>query len=118
MSGVFNWWETYRWENYVYEVGQKENGEDFVVSREVGCFVQLPLAPAYAMTIHKAQGQTLFRMHLVLGDYPLSYGQLYTALSRVRSIEDFTLNRPLRLSDVQVDPQVVDFYRCTFPFLP
>lgn len=108
----------YRWEKYVYEIGQHEDGEDFVVSREVGCFVQLPLAPAYAMTIHKAQGQTLSRMHLVLGDYFLSPGQLYTALSRVRSIEDFTLNRPLRLSDVQVDPQVVDFYRCTFPFLP
>ncbi len=108
----------YRWGNYVYEIGQKENGEDFIVSREVGCFVQLPLAPAYAMTVHKAQGQTLFRMHLVLGDYPLSYGQLYTALSRVRSIEDFTLNRPFRLSDVQVDPQVTDFYRRTFLFLP
>jgi len=108
----------YRWEKYVYEVGQHEDGEDFVVSREIGSFVQLPLAPAYAMTIHKAQGQTLQRMHLVLGDYSLSPGQLYTALSRVRSIEDFTLNRPLRLSDVQVDPQVIDFYRRTFPFLP
>jgi len=108
----------YRWDNYVYEIEQKENGEDSVVSKGVGCFVQLPLAPAYAMTVHKAQGQTLLRMHLVLGDYPLSYGQLYTALSRVRNISGFTLNRPLRLSDVQVDPQVVDFYKRTFPYLP
>ena len=63
------------------------------------------------MTIHKAQGQTLNQVHLELGGRPcFASGQLYTALSRVRNLEDLTLNRPLQVADVVVDEQVQRFY--------
>ena len=59
------------------------------------------------MTIHKAQGQTLDQVHLELGARTcFASGQLYTALSRVHSLEDLTLSRPLQVADVVVDEQV------------
>ena len=86
-------------------------GELRLTTRKTGHFRQLPLAPAYAMTIHKAQGQTLNRIHLVLGRGCFAHGQLYTALSRVRKLTDLTLDRPIRFREAMNDPQVTDFYQ-------
>lgn len=47
--------------------------------------VQFPVRPAFAMTINKAQGQTLQMAGLFLPTPVFSHGQLYVALSRVGS---------------------------------
>lgn len=44
---------------------------------------QLPIRPAWAMTINKAQGQTFKRVAVYLADPCFSHGQLYVAMSRV-----------------------------------
>lgn len=99
------------WFNYDYHIVTQPDGSSKLDSRIVGCFTQFPVLPAYAMTIHKAQGQTLDQVHLELGTRPcFASGQLYTALSRVRNLEDLTLNRPLQVADVVVDEQVRRFY--------
>ena len=99
------------WFNCDYHIVTQPDGSSKLDSRIVGCFTQFPVLPAYAMTIHKAQGQTLDQVHLELGARTcFASGQLYTALSRVRSLEDLTLNRPLQVADVVVDEQVQRFY--------
>ena len=48
---------------------------------------QIPLRIAYAMTIHKSQGATLDCALIDVGSSTFEYGQAYTALSRVQSLE-------------------------------
>jgi hypothetical protein len=47
--------------------------------------VQYPIKPAFAMTINRAQGQTLDYVGLRLKEPVFGHGQLYVALSRVSS---------------------------------
>uniref|UniRef100_A0A914Q1I1 ATP-dependent DNA helicase n=1 Tax=Panagrolaimus davidi TaxID=227884 RepID=A0A914Q1I1_9BILA len=49
---------------------------------------QLPIRPAFAITINKSQGQTLKRVGIILNSQCFAHGQLYVALSRVRSRND------------------------------
>jgi ATP-dependent exoDNAse (exonuclease V) alpha subunit len=50
-------------------------------------FKQIPLLPAYALTIHKSQGMTLDTA-IVDCKNIFACGQLYVALSRVRSLKN------------------------------
>jgi ATP-dependent exoDNAse (exonuclease V) alpha subunit len=69
-------------------------------------YQQYPLAPAWAITIHKAQGMTLDAVEVDLGRGAFAPGQTYVALSRARTIEGLRLTRPLTVRDVQVDPTI------------
>ena len=70
--------------------------------------VQFPLAPAWALTIHKAQGMTLDAVEIDLGRGAFAPGQTYVALSRARAIEGLRLARPLTPRDVRVDPAIAE----------
>jgi len=68
---------------------------------------QLPVALAFAMTVNKAQGQTAARLGLYLRDQVFSHGQLYVALSRVRTadsvrlyVQDSDVNQPLEIDNI------------------
>jgi len=54
--------------------------------------INIPLLPAYAMTVHKSQGCTFDSVHLNLGQSDLSLGSTYVSLSRVRALTDLTLS--------------------------
>ena len=71
-------------------------------------YVQFPLAPAWALTIHKAQGMTLDAVEIDLGRGAFASGQTYVALSRARSMEGLKLTRPLSPRDVRVDPAIAE----------
>lgn len=68
----------------------------------------LPVIPAYAVTIHKAQGCTLDYVNV--NPRCFADGQLYVALSRVRDVNHLYINNEIRPQDIKVNPKVLDFY--------
>jgi ATP-dependent DNA helicase PIF1 len=70
---------------------------------------QIPLILAYAISIHKAQGQTLSRVRVDLGRV-FEKGQAYVALSRATCREGLQI---LRFDEkkVMAHPKVAGFYR-------
>lgn len=75
----------------------------------VGEFEQVPLRLAWAITIHKSQGQTF--VHAVVHPYCWDYGQLYTALSRLTDVGGLRLAKPIRSKYLRASPDVIAFER-------
>ncbi len=82
------------------------------LSREVvGAYTQLPFKLAWAITIHKSQGQTLERVVVDLTGGMFSTGQLYVALSRCTSLAGLVLKRPVLPKDLKTDRRVTRYLR-------
>ena len=78
----------------------------------IGTFEQFPLKLAYAITIHKSQGQTWDKVCVDLtGGNAFAAGQVYVALSRVRTIEGVHLRRKLTDRDILVNPSITKFLK-------
>lgn len=77
----------------------------------VGTYSQLPLKLAWAITIHKSQGQTLDRLVVDLRGGAFDHGQVYVALSRCTSLEGLVLTRPVLPRDLKTDRRIVRFLR-------
>jgi hypothetical protein len=75
----------------------------------VGSFTQFPFKLAWAITIHKSQGQTLDRLVVDLTGGMFSTGQLYVALSRCTSMAGLVLKRPVLPKDLKTDRRIARF---------
>jgi energy-coupling factor transporter ATP-binding protein EcfA2 len=94
------------WEKLRFFFNEDTGGID---SEVVGSFTQYPITHAWAATIHKAQGQTLEKIHVDLASGAFAEGQTYVALSRCPQLENITLARPLRESEIKVSSTITRF---------
>ncbi|MGD1524536.1 ATP-dependent DNA helicase [Vibrio owensii] len=100
----------HEWVSFKFDSKRDKFTDEFIVDKkEAGSYVQMPIKLAYALTIHKAQGQTLGSAHVDFGYKTFSAGQGYVALSRVRSLTTLSLERPVRVDDIKFDRAAVDY---------
>lgn len=96
----------HEWKEQEYRVSDNGTLELYTV----GTYRQFPLKLAYAITIHKSQGQTWDNVCIDLGDRgAFAPGQAYVALSRVKAMEGFSLVHKLSIDDVEVNPRIQHF---------
>lgn len=70
---------------------------------------QIPLVPAWALTIHKSQGATLDIAEIDVGSGIFECGQTYVALSRVKSLDGLYLTS-FDAKKVRINKKVQEFY--------
>lgn len=94
-------WQSY---SYMYNRNSKK-----LEKEQTGSFTQFPLKLAWAITIHKSQGMTFDKMVLDLRNDVFFPGQLYVALSRVRSLDGLYLNAPVRSNHIKENAEITAF---------
>ncbi len=93
------------WDNIKYSIDEttKEINEKIE-----GTFKQIPLKPAWAITIHKSQGLT-FDKAIIDSEMAFAHGQVYVALSRCRSLEGLVLSTPFSAQSLKSDNKIESF---------
>ena len=91
--------------DYVWDEKEKKFNE-----KEKGSFEQFPLTLGYAITIHKAQGQTYTNAKIDLGTGAFASGQLYVALSRCTNYNSIYLTHPISRRDIIQNQEILDWW--------
>jgi len=84
--------------------GRRARGEN--AENNVG--LSFPVVLAFAMTIHKAQGQTLNKVGVNLKTEVFASGQAYTAFSRVRKLEHIKAYSPRSTEPTKRDSATIN----------
>lgn len=95
-----------KWENYEYQWDKEEEKIKKIIN---GTFTQFPLKLAWAVTIHKSQGQTFENTIIDMGNGAFTTGQTYVALSRCVSLNGIKLKRPIAPTDIKTDERIIQY---------
>ena len=93
------------WEHQKYVINKESKKLEVEVT---GTFVQLPLMLAWAVTIHKSQGLTFDKV-LIDAEKAFTFGQVYVALSRCRTLKGILLTSLLTEKCIKADKVVKKF---------
>ncbi|MFM7193413.1 MAG: helix-turn-helix domain-containing protein, partial [Bacteroidota bacterium] len=93
------------WENKSFRVNKDTQDIEEDIA---GTFEQFPLKLAWAITIHKSQGLTFDRAIIDPGR-AFTDGQVYVALSRLRTLDGLLLRSRINPSSISTDRTVVTF---------
>lgn len=94
-----------RWERKVKKLEDGEWDEKLVAS-----FEQMPLILAWAISIHKSQGQSFNKVHIDASRI-FAAGQLYVACSRARTLKGITFEDKLNPNKFWADKDVLRFFK-------
>jgi len=93
------------WEHKKYMLNEKDNE---VEEKVLGTFAQYPVRPAWAVTVHKSQGLTFDQAVIDVGQ-AFAPGQVYVALSRLRSLDGLILRTRINAAAIMSDTEVHAF---------
>jgi ATP-dependent exoDNAse (exonuclease V) alpha subunit len=93
----------HRWDMIHFELDKAEQKPKPV---SMGQFIQFPVKLAWAITIHKSQGLTFEKAVVDLSRATFAHGQLYVALSRLRTLKGLVLTRPVKKGHILLDRRI------------
>ena len=95
-----------KWDRIQYRY---DDNNDEINEEIVGSFKQYPMRLAWAITIHKSQGQTFNKVIIDISRGAFAEGQLYVAMSRCTTLEGIELVKQIKRSDIKVNEDIVNF---------
>lgn len=100
--------EKQRWDEYSFYLDKKTKT---ILTEVIGSFSQIPLKLAWAVTIHKSQGLTFDEVDIDAAD-SFTFGQIYVALSRCRTLTGIRLLEKIPSHKVIADDKVLLYLSC------
>ncbi|WP_288883844.1 ATP-dependent DNA helicase [Pedobacter panaciterrae] len=94
------------WQSFEY----KADPEQAIVQQQVGEFSQYPIKLAWAVTIHKSQGLT-FDNAIIDAGKSFVAGQVYVALSRVRTLNGLVLKSKISTESLRSNTEVINYMK-------